>query len=146
MGWLIQGVISLGGFLFGGDSSASKKQDNIMTVAKGVGNWIDEQQYTDQEKAISHAENFAKTLQAIRDTQNESTTRSITRRVLAWMIMFTYLLAVIFLVVIYFVSPEMADGLHKIIIAMQLQNLALAVAAFYFAANLFGRMNEGKNK
>ena len=42
--------------LFGLSTSNSKSQDNVMEVARGVGTWIDNQQYTDQEKAEDAAE------------------------------------------------------------------------------------------
>ena len=61
--------------------------NNVMRVATGVGNWIDEQQFTPEEKA-QYSKETAQQFQAfMQSTIKESTQRSMTRRNLAiWII------------------------------------------------------------
>ena len=82
----IWGALKTGSkLLLGADTSNG--QDRVMEVAKGVGSWIDEQQFTEQEKAEKMAEVSASLIQFVASTKDENTNRSITRRNIAiWVV------------------------------------------------------------
>ena len=80
---IVSGAKAVLGFREG----SSKSQDNVMEVARGVGTWIDNQQYTDQEKAEDAAAVSASLITFLQTTVGENTQRSLTRRNIAiWII------------------------------------------------------------
>jgi Fe2+ transport system protein B len=134
---IFKAVASVGSFLFGGESKQKSGTSNAMEAAKGVGNWIDEQQFTEEEKSAAHANNTKTLLAAIAHSQNENSTRSVTRRVLAWAIMGTFLLAFwICVFLIFREMEEMADKIKDLMDEFMLPELALAVGSFYFMVSL----------
>ncbi len=99
-------------FLFGGSDSKDRNISKSMEVARGVGNWIDERDYTPEEKAKADADNLKTLLEGVKATQNESSVRSNTRRVLAWAIMGVFLLAFIVCFVIKLFGGDITDLLE----------------------------------
>ena len=88
------GLIKTGlSYLFGGSSKESSGVSNAMEVAKGVGNFIDEQNFTEEERSIANAKSLDTVLEGVKLTRDENSVRSVTRRVLAWTIMGSYLFA-----------------------------------------------------
>ncbi len=63
--------------------------DDVMTVATGVGNWIDKQQFTDEEKSTAHMKALEHQLKWINATQG----MNLARRYLALMFCLTFLLS-----------------------------------------------------
>ena len=69
-----------------GVGSGGGGNNNVMTVAKGVGNFIDEQKFTTEEKAVYNGTMIAAMGTFIESTVGENTMRSQTRRDLALLI------------------------------------------------------------
>lgn len=124
-----------GALLFGGSEAGSKSTSNIMKVAEGVGTWIDERDFTEEEKSKANAANLAVILEAVKLTQNENSVRSITRRVLAWAIMGTYLLSFWIAAVSVYLEKD-PSLLFQLLDKFMLPELALAVGSFYFMVSL----------
>jgi hypothetical protein len=80
---LIKGIA---GSIFGGGQNAEKKLEMADGALKGIGTWIDERKYTDEEKAKDIGLAVSNHLELVKATMDENGTRSITRRVLAWAI------------------------------------------------------------
>ena len=131
------GLLKMGlGFLFGGSAKESEGVNNAMTVARGVGNFIDEQNYTEEEKVVANAENLKTTLEAVKATRDENSTRSITRRVLAWMIMGSLVLAFWIAVIIKYVFEGDPKPMINLVDAFMIAELSLAVGTFYFMVSM----------
>ncbi|MCK4795574.1 MAG: hypothetical protein KAV87_68220 [Desulfobacteraceae bacterium] len=130
-------LIKMGvGFLFGGSAKESQGVSNAMEVARGVGNFIDEQQYTPEEKAVANAQVMTNVLEAVKATRSENSTRSVTRRVLAWMIMGSLVMAFWLGVFIRYVLKGDPQPLIDLVNAFMVGELAVAVGAFYFMVSI----------
>jgi len=70
--------------LFGGGETANKAMDIADKSLSGIGNWIDNKDYTQQEKAIDLNKAVDSHLKLIAAIADENSTRSITRRWLAF--------------------------------------------------------------
>lgn len=79
-------IKTIGGAIFGGNEHAKKKLEMADTAIKGVGNWVDNLKYTEQEKATDLSNTVSAHLELIKATANENGARAITRRVMAWAI------------------------------------------------------------
>lgn len=77
-------IKSIGGMIFGGGEHAEKKLNMVDKAVFGVGEWIDNKTYTEEEKAKDLSAAARLHLDLIRATADENGARSITRRVLAW--------------------------------------------------------------
>ena len=122
--------------LFGGPATAEKTVDFAIDTAKGIGNWIDEQQFTDQERAVAHAQNLDRLLKGIEATRDENSTRSVTRRYLAWGIMGVYLGAFIVTITVGYEAVEYRKFLLEAVQIYGIDKLAWAVGGFYFFASI----------
>jgi len=128
---LFTGVKTLLGF-----SGASKGADNVMKVASGIGNWIDEQKLTDEErlnfqgKMIEHYGVF------MQSTVGENTQRSITRRELAIWIIRVELVCLMLYGILASFGLKAADVWWKISVDSPLGLLTLGVGAFFFGTHL----------
>ena len=78
---IIKGAKALMGVSNGGGA------DNVMEVARGVGGWIDDQQFTEEEKARQLADVADRVVTFVGATADENSQRSITRRSIAIWIM-----------------------------------------------------------
>lgn len=132
MSWF-SGIV---GALFGGGNTQEKAVDFAIDTAKGVGAWIDEQQFTDQERAEAHANNMNTLLKGIEATRDENSTRSVTRRYLAWGIMGVYLGAFIVTITIGYEAVEYRKFLLEAVQIYGIDKLAWAVGGFYFFASI----------
>ena len=133
---LLKVVASGASFLFGGSAKESAGVTNAMSVARGIGSFIDEQDYTKEEKAVAHAQNTAAILKAVAATRDENSTRSVTRRVMAWAIMGIFLTTFVIALMRYLVLGLPAADIIKIVDQFMLGELALAVGSFYFMVSL----------
>ena len=107
------------------------------TVKSGVG-MLDNAFYTDQEKA-SNALKFSDAWLNIQiATANENSIRSISRRLLAWAIMFVFLLLIISAGAIWKIDPEYSNFILKLISDTELGWLTIGVGAFYFGGYSLG--------
>lgn len=94
--------------------------------AEGIGKLI----FTDQEKAELSQKTFETWLKVQEVTSSESSIRSVTRRILAVMILGTFLLFLLGAAISWPLIP--AWSVFLLSLAKELSNLALAVAVFYF--------------
>ena len=125
-----------GSFLFGGQARESAGVSNAMEVARGVGTFIDEQDYTAEERAVAHAQNTLSIIKAVEATREENSTRSVTRRVLAWSIMGSYLLAFWIALIQSYAFSIPPTVIVNTMDKFMLPELALAVGSFYFMVSL----------
>lgn len=122
--------------LFGGSNASSKATDFAQTAVKGIGNWIDEQKFTEQESAELRMKSGQMMLDMVKSTHDENSVRSITRRVLAWAIMGTFLLLLLISVAIYKLDPDYSKFIYDVATKSDLGWLAAGVGGFYFLAHV----------
>jgi len=124
---------SVGTFLAGGSGGSGP---NGMEVIKGVGSWIDEQQFTDQEKAddaMKRAELYGK---FFAQTVSENSERSRTRRALALLIIRWWLGMLTLSAALYPVQQAWAEYVFKVASLTQVGILVAGVGGFFFASHL----------
>ena len=122
-------------------SSGSKNADKLVD---GAINGLDKMFYTDEEKADARAKMgdwYIKLQETLRD---ESSIRSVTRRVIAFLILGPYVLLVVGGAAAYPFNTEYAKFLLSVANG-QFGMLAIAVGGFYFGPHMIGRMM-GKGK
>jgi len=131
------GLLKAGiGFLFGGSDNESKGVDKVMGVAKGIGGFIDEQNFTEEERVRMQADHMQLVFKAVELTRDENSVRSVTRRVMAWAIMGTLLGSFWIALLEYLIFSTPADGIIKLVDQFMIGELSLAVGSFYFMASL----------
>lgn len=101
------------------------------TVKSGVG-MLDNAFFTDQEKAAM-AQKFTETwLEIQKALASENSVSSITRRILSYLIMGTFLGLVVFACLIWRVDPDWSRYVLQVLKETELGILALAVGTTYF--------------
>lgn len=114
------------------------------TVKSGMTMW-DKSKFTDQEQSEMSLESGKLWLKIQEATANENSIRSITRRVLAWLIMGIFLFLVISACVIWRFNPEWAEYIKNMIIDSQLGWLTMSVGIFYFGSHFIsGHLKKSK--
>jgi len=116
--------------------TSSSGVDNVMTVAKGVGNWIDEQQFTPEEKAKYNAELVQTYAGFLAQTVDESTERSRTRRAIALLIIRWWLFMLTVTMVVWQFNSQWADFMLAILLGAAVSGLVLGVGAFFFGVHI----------
>ena len=131
---ILKGVFTGVKALFGAND---KGADNVMRVASGVGKWIDEQKFTDQEKAQYSAETAKQFQQYMESTVKENTQRSITRRNLAIWIIRTWILLLAASIIAYaFKQVDLAEYIFRIASLSTMDFLVLGTGGFFFGAHI----------
>ena len=125
---------SIGSFLLGGGSS--KGADNVMKVASGIGGWIDNNKFTDQERAEFSGKMIEAAGKFMEQTIGENTERSITRRQLALLVIRFELVLLSLVVILYKIDKEYAEFIYKIATTDPMNYLVLGVGAFFFMAHI----------
>jgi len=115
---------------FTGAKTAEKALDTIDNLTNKVAGGLDQLFFTDQEKAEISVETMRMHLALIQATQTESSIRSITRRMVAWGIMGTFMWLIIFSGIIWHWDQGWAKYLLEL--AKQIYELVLMVGFFYF--------------
>lgn len=123
------------GSLFGNAKVVDTVAD---TVKSGVG-MLDNAFYTDQEKAADAGKMMDTWLKIQQTTAGENSIRSITRRVLAWVIMGVYVVIVLFACVVWKFDAAWAGYIKGILTETNLSYLALIVGFFYFGSYAVGQ-------
>lgn len=129
MSWFSKAV----GFISG---SGGKGSDNVMKVASGIGNWIDNNKYTDQEKAtntlkiLNHFDTF------MANTVNENSEKSKTRRDVAQLVIRVELGFLIASGLLFKIDAAWSEYLFKVATDSPLGLLTLGVGAFFFGTHL----------
>ena len=127
LGWLK----TAGSWLLGGSDNSKGFE-----IVKGVGSWIDEQQFTDQEKAEDLMQCAVHYGEYMKTTIDENTERSRTRRALAQMILRWWLMMLTFSGFLYKVSPEWSAYIFKIATYEHVCYLVLGIGAFFWGSHL----------
>ncbi|MBW2645076.1 MAG: hypothetical protein JRE23_02655 [Deltaproteobacteria bacterium] len=109
------------------------------TVKSGMG-MLDNAFYTDQEKAKDAGKVMETWLAIQKATANENSVRSITRRILAWIIMGTFVLLVVAACIVWKFDPGWAAYIKDTIVDTKLAYLALIVGFFYFGSYGLGTL------
>ena len=139
------GLLStIAGALFGGSETANKTIDFVSDTTKGIGTWIDNRNFTEQEASEANQKLLDTILKAVEATRDENSTRSVTRRYLAWSIMGCYLLAFLLAISVGYFYPTFANHVLAAVDKFQIGHLALAVGSFYFLATLVRARPESK--
>lgn len=124
--------------IFGSKDGASA----VMEAAKGVGGWIDEQKFTEEEKAKYSGELIDKFQVYIENTIKENTQRSITRRELALWVIRNWIIMLWASILTYaFDLPQVAEYIYKVATITELLYLVLGVGAFFFGAHIIRQTN-----
>ncbi|MFA5458049.1 MAG: hypothetical protein WC261_10505 [Synergistaceae bacterium] len=108
------------------------------TVKSGVG-MLDNAFYTDQEKAADAGKMMDLWLEIQKTTASENSIRSITRRVLAWIIMGAYVLIVLAACALWKLDAAWAQYILNLLTETNLSYLALIVGFFYFGSYAIGQ-------
>ena len=127
---IIAGVKAIGNWFLGGSS------DKGMEVIKGVGTWIDEQQYTEQEKAENaavRAEAYSKFMQ---QTIDENSERSRTRRSLALLVLRWWVSLLTLSGILYKFDQGWSEYIFKIATYQDVAFLVLGIGAFFWGSHL----------
>jgi len=103
---------------------------------RGIGRWIDEQQLTDEERVQYRLKRLEMYEKFLARAVEESTARTVTRRVLAVSIIGVYLILLIAGAVLGLADPSIAKWLIEWTSALQFHLLTLGVASFYFGVHL----------
>jgi hypothetical protein len=112
--------------------------DTANKVVDGVTAGLDKMFFTDEEKSDASQHAMDSIYGFIKATMEESSIRSITRRVLAVLTMSGFLFLLIFGAIVYCISAEWAAFVLSC--ASTLSNLVLAVSVFYFGPYQVGGM------
>ncbi len=109
---------------------------NVLKVASGIGGWVDNLNYTDQEKSEFNAKMVGHYSDFMKNTVNENSQRSITRRDLSiWIIRFEiFLLATS--AVLYKIDADLSLFVYKIATTEPMSYLVLGVSAFFWGTHL----------
>lgn len=129
MNWLINGVKAI--FGVGQDGT-----NNVMKVASGIGGWIDEQKFTDQEKAEYSAKMIGHYSDFMESTVKENTQRSITRRNIAIWVIRTEIFMLAASAILYRLDAELSEYIYKIATTTPMDYLVLGIGAFFFGSHL----------
>lgn len=128
----------VGKWFIPGSAAASKVLDSAI---KGV----DELVYTDQEKAEARQKLLDNWVELQKSLGAETTVRSITRRILAVLILVPFVLLILMAAVAYPFNPEYSRFLVELD-AGNFGMLALGVAGFYFGPYMLGYLKAPPGK
>lgn len=130
--------------LLGGTEVAEKVIDIAGDTVRATGTWIDEQQYTAEEKAKAWQKSVDTYLKWIELTNSENSLWRVTRRWLAWMITGEILLlANVSVTLVLLDKKEMVADIVNIASAFWLGEAFTAVLVTYLGAGLL-RIGRGE--
>lgn len=134
------GIKAIGTFIAGGSGGSGT---NGMDVVKGIGNWIDEQKFTEQEQAVDSMERAKLYGKFFSQTIEENSERSRTRRALSLLIIRWWLFMLTASGAMYPVNQAWSEYLFKIATATAVGGLVLGISAFFWGTHLL-RAGKGK--
>lgn len=138
------GALWAGAKVLMGFSGASKGADNVMTIAKGVGSYIDEQNFTEQESHEFKLKIAGAYVNFMDSTKDENTQRSITRREVAIWVIRVELLCLMLYGILASFELKAATVWKEISFDSPLSILTLGVGAFFFGTHLLRSAKNGK--
>ena len=123
--------------LFGGTDTASKTLDLVSSSVKGIGSFIDEQQFTQEERSQANMKAVEAHLELIKATTGENSTRSVTRRWLAWGVTgYVVIWGSVAMVFAILGKSNVVNDMVAVINALNLGITFLAIMGFYFGVSL----------
>jgi len=125
------GIKAAAGWLMGASDNSKG-----MEIVKGVGNWIDGQQFTDQEKAEDAMKRAERYGEFMSQTMAENSERSRTRRSLALLILRWWLVMLTTSALLYRVDPGWSEYIFKIATYSDVAYLVLGIGAFFWGSHL----------
>lgn len=128
--------------LFGGSSAGKKGHNNVMEVVSSVGKYIDQRNYTEEERAEDNKGQIQNLNKFIEQTVHENSGRSITRRELALLIMRMAVLLTVFSVAVWKFDKEWAEF---ILAWFQVWWPIIAGVGLFFFGTHLARGMKGKN-
>ncbi len=105
-------------------------------AATGIGNWIDEQSFTDQEKAEYNAKLIGHYSDYMKSTVNENSERSRTRRDIALWVIKVEIFLLLGSVAVFKFDPALSKYIYQVATDSPLGYLTLGIGAFFFGAHL----------
>ena len=115
---------------------SSNGQSDVMKAASGIGNWIDEQSLTDEEKQVFRGKMIEHYGTFMANTVAENSQRSKTRRDISLWVIRTELGFLIASALLYKLDSAWAEYLYRIATESPLGLLTLGVGAFFFGTHL----------
>ena len=123
--------------LFGGSDTASKTMDLVGDSVRGIGNFIDEQNFTPEEQSVALGKAVDMHLELVKATTNENSKRAVTRRWLAWGITgFVLTWSSVAMVFAIMDKVDIVNSMVQVVQAFHLGITFLAVIGFYFGVQL----------
>ena len=137
---LLKGVVAAGKWLLGSSDGAKTAIDAV----KGVGSFIDEQNFTEQEKAQLNEKLIEAYGKAMDKTVDESTGRSKARRELSLLIIRWWLGIMTLSGALRPINPDWADYWWQIATHDNVGYLVLGIGAFFWSAHILRAAPRGK--
>jgi hypothetical protein len=128
--------------VMGFGSGGGKGSDNVMTIAKGVGGFIDEQNFTTEEQAIHKVKLIGHMETFMENSVNENSERSKARREIALLVMRWTLFMLTLSAVLYKPYPDLAQYIKDIVTQDPMGYFILGIAAFFFGAHIVRSMKK----
>jgi hypothetical protein len=124
--------------------------EQVMDVAKGVGNWIDEQQFTPEEKSKAQFMAFEQHLKFLEATQGMNKARRYLAVLYSTTFCFTFVLCVLLTLYGFFTGDftdvdKVIQRIADLAAAYSIGYVAIAIVGFYFYKrmdNLPGKKKE----
>lgn len=110
--------------------------DTVMKVASGIGGWIDNNKFTDQEKAKHKAALIPHFQKFMDSTVSENSARSMTRRDVAIWVIRTEIGLLVISGALFKYDASWSEYIYKICTDSPLGLLTLGVGAFFFGTHL----------
>lgn len=136
-----KGIKMLFGF---GASANTTGTDNVMKVVEGVGGWIDNLKYTDQEKASDSLIRAGLYHQYLETTMKENSERSRSRRDIALLVIRWELIMLTASALLFKIDKAWSEYLFKIATVEVIVYLVLGIGGFFFGAHLIRTHQSGK--
>jgi len=133
------GILSaIGAFILG--TPNDKSIDLVGDTVRGVGTWIDERNFTEEEKSKVNMELAVKYANFLDTTMQENTERSKTRRSLAIWIIRLEAMFLIMSALTYKIDATWSEYWYKIAVDSAWGLLTLGVGSFFFGVHMLRAM------
>jgi len=117
----------------------SSNSGDVMKVASGVGNWIDEQQFTEEEKSVANMKMLDHKLKWVAATQG----MNLARRYIAMMFCLTFLLSFIACVSSVIIGfwldvevSKLVDSITRLVESFNIGWVVMTIIVFYFGKGI----------
>lgn len=120
--------------LFSSSKTVDKAVDLIDDSVRGVGNWIDEREFTVEERSVAQQKMLEFKLSVLERTSTESSARSISRRILAWSVTYVFLGLLLLATLGFILKASWAAQVLSV--AKLLNNAFWTIIGFYFVAHI----------